>query len=756
MLFHRHLTVACALVLGLVACGGDAGTGDDDCDDCVCGNGVPDPGEDCETCPADVSGCTAVTGCGNDEVDDGESCDGAALGTRTCDTVGYDGGAIACGDDSTYDVSACCNDTCLAENQTMCIGDNLRRCTMGASGCLSWEITDCAATNDVCSSEGGAAACVCVDRCATLGEARCEGANIESCAMRADGCLDWTQSTDCTATGRACAVAPSGPMCVPDASAESCADAYPLAAGDNVIAWTANTADHLTAQPSCNATALTGPDLVLSYTAPEDGFVSFAMAKPASARQVIVVSSATCGTLTPEVACLSDSTPTTLGGEMGVDGGTTYYFYVRDTTSGTAPLAYPLVMNLTERRCSDLAVTVSSLVPANGTTVPNLAPVLSASLDYPASPTTGVITVTGNLGTNLSFDLATGPDNIALTDGGRTLVIDPGAPFLPGEMLTVSWSGLVDASCGRPIAPPAWTFQVSGPPCVPGTGGMVGTTTARLTTGIPSLTEQYVAVDEDPAGYVYVGGTTQLYRTPKAGGSTIDVGLAVPLTSANLGYDMLVDGSDVLTLDSNTTATTNQLFRISRDGGTSWAIENYLTLPQAPNDDFRAVTEYGGRMYLTTDETTAGTQIWSVPAASSVLPQAAVLETTLANEDNCSGLALDDTYYYLACGGLDRLLRVDRTTLAVELLTDVIDLNTTKNSLHAHDFDGDGAADALYVHSYHEEVYYVCEPTGAAPYWVDVLVSFGSGTSNYGLGFDRTAGTLWMFDDDTREFVSIE
>jgi hypothetical protein len=50
----------------------------------------------------------------------------------------------------------------------------------------------------------------------------------------------------------------------------------------------------------------------------------------------------------------------------------------------------------------------------------------------------------------------------------------------------------------------------------------------------------------------------------------------------------------------------------------------------------------------------------------------------------------------------------------------------------------------------------VCEPTGAAPYWVDVLVSFGSGTSNYGLGFDRTAGTLWMFDDDTREFVSIE
>jgi hypothetical protein len=226
MLLHRHLALACVLVLALVllACGGGAGTGDDDaCTDCECGNGVADPGEDCATCPADVSGCNPVPGCGNDVLDEGESCDGTALGTRTCATVGYDGGTIGCSADCTYDVTACCNDTCLAAADTMCIGDNLRVCTVGATGCLGWEVTDCAATNDICDDSDGTAACTCVDRCTMAGQTRCEGATIETCAERVDGCLDWSQTTDCAAAGRVCTVASSGPLCVPDASAESCA-----------------------------------------------------------------------------------------------------------------------------------------------------------------------------------------------------------------------------------------------------------------------------------------------------------------------------------------------------------------------------------------------------------------------------------------------------------------------------------------------------------------------------------------------------
>lgn len=733
----QRVSIVAVLVLLGAACGDDGG-----------GSGQPDAGID-----AGIDAPEA--GCGNGVIDPGESCDGAALGDGSCDVIGYNGGAIACNSSCAFEVAGCCNDTCLAENQTMCIGNTLRSCTLGATGCLEWVVTDCAATNDVCDDSDGSAACSCVDRCAQVGDARCEGAAIETCGMRPDGCLDWMESTDCAATGERCAMPPGGAMCVPDETAENCAEAYPLAAGDNVIAWAATTADHLTAQPSCNTTALTGPDLVLSYTAPENGFVRFTMAKPASARQVIVASSAACGTLAPELSCISEFTLTTASDELGVTAGSTYYFYIRDTTSGTAPLDNPLLFNLTETRCSALAVTVSNLSPANGSTVADLTPVLTASLDYPADPSAGVITVTGNLGTSLSYDLATTPDNIAFTDGGKTLVIDPGRAFPPNEMLTVSWTGLRDATCGMPIPAPTWTFQVAGPPCTPGTDGMVGGVITRVATGIPAFTEQYVAADTDPAGYVYVGGLSNLYRTSKTTGSTIDVVLQAPLAAANLGYDMLVDGADVYTLDSNTTATTNQLFRISTDGAMTWSVQNYLQFPAAPNDDLRGLTEYDGRIYLTTDETTAGTQIWSVAAGAVVLPAPAVLEATLATEDNCSGIALDDTYYYLACGGLDRTIRVHRVTHATDLLTDTIPLNTTKNTVHAHDFDADGSADALYVQDFSEEVYYLCEPTGAAPYTVNILASFGTGTSNYGLGFDPATPALWMFDDDTREFVEI-
>ena len=81
-----------------------------------------------------------------------------------------------------------------------------------------------------------------------------------------------------------------------------------LVPGENVIAWTALDADYLSAQPSCNTTTLDGPDLVLSYTAPENGFARVSMAKPPSARQVMVASSAACGTLEPELACVSEFT----------------------------------------------------------------------------------------------------------------------------------------------------------------------------------------------------------------------------------------------------------------------------------------------------------------------------------------------------------------------------------------------------------------------------------------------------------------
>jgi hypothetical protein len=92
----------------------------------------------------------------------------------------------------------------------------------------------------------------------------------------------------------------------------------------------------------------------------------------------------------------------------------------------------------------------------------------------------------------------------------------------------------------------------------------------------------------------------------------------------------------------------------------------------------------------------------------------------------------------------------------VDLITDAIELNSTRNAVVAHDFDGDGLADALYVAGYYEEVSYVCAPGGAGPFIVDTLATFGSSSSNYGLSFDPVDNALWMIDDDNRELVKIE
>jgi hypothetical protein len=780
------LAVTHALVLGGCGSGdGDAICGDGVCaasetaaecaEDCGCGNGVRNAGEACDgadlgvatcasetgrggtlgctgACAFDVSACT-LPACGNGAIEDGETCEGADLGGATCDSIGYSGGALACGDACEYDVTGCCTDTCPA-GDAACIGDTLRACTVGPAGCLAWEITDCTATNDLCVATDDAVACVCVDRCSADGETQCAGAGIERCALQPDGCFDWAPDEDCAAGGEICAAGPSGPTCTPDAAADDCTDPFPLAPGENVIAWTALDADYLVAQPSCNTSTLDGPDLVLAYTPPEDGFVAFVLAKPPSARQVVVVSSAACGTVEPELVCAVDTTPAFVGGDLPVAAGVTYHFYVRDTTSGTAPLDNPLVVSVQDTPCSAISVPVTALAPANGTSVPDLTPILTADFGYPVDPTTGVITVSGDQGTNLAYDLATGPAEIALVNDGKTLVIDPGIQLPPGETITVGWTGLRDATCGSTIAPPAWTFLVTGPPCVPGLGGMVGTTMTRIPTGVASFTEQFVAVDTNPTGYVYVGGLSNLYRTPKAGGATQDVEAIAVLTATQLGYDMLIHGADLFTLESNTTATSNQLWRISTTGGASWALQNYLQLPAAPNDDLRALAHHGDRLYAITDDT-AATEIWSVADAAATLPAPAVLVTTLAGETNCTGLAVDAANFYLACGGGDRLLRVDRATFAVTVITTSIDFNTTKTALHVHDFDGDGVTDALYVSSYDEQVHYVCDPGDAGPHWIDVLVSFGNGTSNFGLGFDPVADTLWMFDDDTRELVSI-
>jgi hypothetical protein len=384
--------------------------------------------------------------------------------------------------------------------------------------------------------------------------------------------------------------------------------------------------------------------------------------------------------------------------------------------------------------------------------------VLSVDVSHPVRTDVGVISITGVLGPNLSYDLAAAPPEVPVTGNGRTITLDPAAPVAPGAFVTVSRSGPSDAFCGEAVAPPAWSFRVLSPSCRPGVGGMVGTTVTRLATGLSTFTENYVAADTEPNGYVYVGGTTNLFRMRKAGGPIEDVVVEAGIATTPLGSAMAIVGGKIFTVDTTTSTTTPFLWRLSISGGVTWSPLGYAQWSPAPTDIARGVFHDDGRLYLVTDETAAGVpvQIWSVSAGAVSLPATPTLEGTVAGEEDCDSIAGDDTYFYLTCGNGDRVVRVHRTTFASQLITDTIPLSLTINQVHAHDLDADGRTDVLYIVSDEERVHYVCDPGGSAPFWRDILVEYGTATSNHGLGFDPVARVLWAFDDDTLEFVRIQ
>lgn len=753
-------------------------------EDCGCGNGVLNPEEQCDgtdvgaatcesvaqrggtlacnaDCTFDVVGCDEYM-CGNGVAEPGEDCDGIDFGSSSCASAGFSGGALSCGANCQLDVAACCNNFCDAANTSVCSGDTLRECVMQTNGCLGLEITDCTVNDDICEGTGSVASCLCVDRCATAGIGHCTGAVAETCAMQADGCLAWVTDTDCAMTGQTCAVGPQGSACVAAATGEDCADPYPLARGQNLIAWAATEADYLASNPSCSTYSLAGPDIVLSYTATVDGIVTYSMDKLASQRHVIVASNAACGTLSTPISCAGNDffSATEMGDTFAVTQGATYYFYVRDTSSGSSSLPNPAVLDLQEASCASLTNVTSNLSPSNGAVLATTSPVLSFDLEHPIDTTTGVITITGSLGTSRSFDLTTSPSQVTFDNGDRTVQIDPTASFLPGETITVSFSGVVDKFCDAPIAAPTWAFSILTPSCSPGVGGMVGTTQTRRATGIDSLTEYYVHADSNPNGYIYLGGTTVLYRVPKAGGAFEDVVDAAGISSTQLGYAMALVGNKVFTLETTATTTAPAVWRLSTSAGLTWNPLGYGRYSSTPGASAYSMFHDDGRIYVATNETGTGaeTEIWSMSASAVSLPTQMVKEGTIADQ-GCDGISGDDQYFYLTCDDANNhIVRVDRTTFQTELITADIDLSTTKNEIHAHDFTGDGRADALYVKSDDEVVHYICGPSSAGPFWRDTLVDFGGldTTANYGLGFDPVANVLWAYDDDTQELISIQ
>jgi cysteine-rich repeat protein len=698
-----------------------------------------------------------------------------------------------------------------------------------------------------------------------IGSEGCDDANVAD----GDGCSSTCQIEG----GYSCAGEPS--VCSNTVNPDTCASPAILTGGTNVVAWTATGLEYITAAPACGSGyAPTGPDLVMQYTAPFTGEIDFSIVKPTSTRWHLLVNDDTCGTISPELLCLSDFTNPELGGVLPIIAGTTYYFYIVDTTSGANPLSNPLQVDIIETPaicgdgaliggedcddgnlvngdgCSDTCLVEpgylctgspsvcmlesgdTCAVPIALTTGLNTVNWVAAGTDYiTAAPACGSgyapngpdvvmqFTATVNGEVDFSIDKPTSTRwHLLINDDAcgslaTTLVClsDFTNPALTGVFDVVAGNTytfyIVDTTSGaNPLSNPLLvtvneTPQVCGdglimgaeecddsnivdadgcsstctieagyvcngepsvcliPPCAPGTNGMVGDTVTLMATDLPTaLAEGYMGVDDVAGGFIYIGSTSALHRVPKLGGASENVTTLAGLGTANLGYSMLIDGLDIYTLEAKTTGTTGYVWRITADGGMTWGLTDYATLPAAPNDTPQGITVDSGIIYFITNEvtTSTATQIFSVPAGG-VPPVAAVLETSFTGEGRCAGLAMDDDFFYTACGTGERLIRVDRSTGAVTLLTTAFNLDLNSAGVHAHDFDLDGAADYLYVKGGVKEIGFVCDPGGALPY-AGVLATYGSTTSttSQGLAFDPSTLTLYAFDDATEEIVIVE
>lgn len=727
------------------------------------------PGQDCtltgKSC--DATGGTAVCGgtCNNQCSKDGETqCSGNVL--RTC-TQGADGCfLLSTTADCAVQGQACvtnggvakcgfaCNNKCASVGAQNCVGNVLSTCSTDANGCLDWAQTeDCAAKGLYCKLAGaGKAKCegVCTNPCPTLNEKKCNANVIQVCKVGANACQEWQNETTC-ALGQKCEVSGSNYSCVAgNATGEDCGGVIPIVAGKNTVNWTATKNDYMTSVPACaSGYTVDGPDLVLVYQANFTGSLEFSIEKPASTRWVATVANGTCGSLASPGACVADYSLTALSGSVNVTSGGTYFFYVAKLNSGTAQLVKPLVITLAEVNCSTFNASAVTLTPANAATTSTLKPTLTADFDVPLVTTTGTVKLTGNKGTNLTFTLP----NAALTwtNSNKTLNINPGITFPAGEVVSVDLSGFTDAKCSKTVNKPTWQFTVITPPCSPGAGGMLGSNVSK--TSGPSGLWYYMAADQDPNGYVYLGNTSTFWRVTK----TTAIQTPITLSSSWLGYSMFMNGNEPFTLEYVLSGVSGYVWKLIP--GTTWSGQDYVTLPNVPGDYMRSAVVYKGKIYTMTTESlaTASHEIYSANAAPPSFPNTAVLEGSFTGEGYCSGLAVDDKYFYTACGTNKRLVRVDRTTKAVTLITNAFDLNTStySNAVHAHDTNGDGTADFLYYKGNRSEAYFVCSPGGATPY-ADILANWGTSLSSYGLGFDSVNKRLYGWDYTNSQIVTIQ
>jgi cysteine-rich repeat protein len=165
-------------------------------------------------CVFDVSGCSGQAQCGNGTYEYPEECDGEAFHGATCETLGFAGGDLACNPDCTYDTSGCESATdCgngIAEAGEACDGSDLAGESCQSLGWDEGDLScnpDCTFDTNACSGGGPQ----CGNGVVEVDEA-CDGTDLDGETCESQGFAGGTLacSGDCTFDTSGC---DSGPQC---------------------------------------------------------------------------------------------------------------------------------------------------------------------------------------------------------------------------------------------------------------------------------------------------------------------------------------------------------------------------------------------------------------------------------------------------------------------------------------------------------------------------------------------------------------
>ena len=282
-----------------------------------CGAGADVCSGSCTDTTIDPSNCGAC----------GVACPTPGNGLAVCSASGCNAVCQENFADCDFDLNASGSNGC--EANLMSSADHCGGCGLP---CQSDQTQVATCNNGIC------------DRTCQPGYTDCDG-------EPANGCESQTSSDplNCGGCGIACGPnqACNNSACGP--GGDVCGAEIEVFAGNNTITWLGSGVEYLTATPSCvSVGVIESPDLVLKYTATTTGPVLFHFPnKPTSTRWVAVVSDSPCGTITPQLACISDWSPNYMEGSVNVTAGTTYWLYVADTSSGTLPLSNPFELVIT-------------------------------------------------------------------------------------------------------------------------------------------------------------------------------------------------------------------------------------------------------------------------------------------------------------------------------------------------------------------------------------------------------------------------